>query len=70
MINNDETHCVKIFFKDVPPNTVVIEIHVDEYNITDNLVMATEIEGTPAIYLLLEFLDLVMRNGGDTNAHI
>ena len=61
MIDNDERHKILISLEDLVDNTVLVGVIVDGDNMTERPELSFEVKDSPAMYMLLEMLEIVYK---------
>lgn len=61
MIDNDERHKIIISLEDLVDNTVLVGVIVDGDNMTERPELIFEVKDSPAMYMLLEMLEIVYK---------
>lgn len=61
MIDNDERHKILISLEDLVDNTVLVGVIVDGDNMTERPELIFEVKDSPAMYMLLEMLEIVYK---------
>lgn len=61
MIDNDEHHKILISLEDLVDNTVLVGVIVDGDNMTERPELIFEVKDSPAMYMLLEMLEIVYK---------
>ena len=61
IFDNDERHKILISLEDLVDNTVLVGVIIDGDNVTDRPELIFEVKDSPAMYMLIEMIEIVYR---------